>query len=131
MVQKPSCASTPRIAARRDRSPRSTSPPRRYSVVYCDVYACRNVKLTIVVSGMISAVPRQGGAAWAVLQYLLGFRRLGHDVYFVEPIDRESVVPRNVPLAESENAQYFRGVMSACGFERASALLLANTQQAV
>jgi hypothetical protein len=89
------------------------------------------VKLTIVVSGMISAVPRQGGAAWAVLQYLLGFRRLGHDVYFVEPIDRESVVPRNVPLAESENAQYFRGVMSACGFERASALLLANTQQAI
>lgn len=35
---------------------------------------------------MIAATPWQGGASWAVLQYLLGLRRLGCDVYFVEPI---------------------------------------------
>ena len=40
---------------------------------------------TLLFSGMVGAVPRQGGAAWAVLQYLLGFRRLGWDVWFVEP----------------------------------------------
>ena len=34
----------------------------------------------IVVSGMVAADPHQGGAAWAVLQYVLGLRRLGHDV---------------------------------------------------
>jgi hypothetical protein len=46
-------------------------------------------KRTILFSGMIAADPNQGGAAWAVLQYVLGLKRLGHDVYFVEPIDGE------------------------------------------
>lgn len=41
--------------------------------------------MSIVVSGMLAGVPRQGGATWSVLQYLLGLRRLGHDVVFVEP----------------------------------------------
>lgn len=40
----------------------------------------------VIVSGMIAATPWQGGATWAVLQYLLGLRRLGFEVYFVEPI---------------------------------------------
>jgi hypothetical protein len=39
---------------------------------------------TIIVSGMVAAVPAQGGATWAVLQYLLGLQELGHRVYFVE-----------------------------------------------
>ena len=43
--------------------------------------------MRIVVSGMLAGVPRQGGATWAVLQYVLGLRRLGHDVRFVEPVD--------------------------------------------
>src|SRR5438034_598366 len=34
---------------------------------------------------MIAAVPHQGGATWAVLQYLLGFRRLGHAMRFGGP----------------------------------------------
>jgi hypothetical protein len=41
---------------------------------------------TVIVSGMVAATPWQGGASWAVLQYLLGLRRLGCDVYFVEPV---------------------------------------------
>jgi len=45
-----------------------------------------NSKPTILVSGMIAAHPWQGGATWAVLQYVLGFRRLGYEVYLVEPI---------------------------------------------
>jgi len=43
-------------------------------------------RLRVVVSGMLAGVPAQGGAAWAVLQYVLGLRRLGHDVTFVEPV---------------------------------------------
>jgi hypothetical protein len=35
---------------------------------------------------MIAATPGQGGAAWAVLQYLLGLRLLGCEVAFVEPV---------------------------------------------
>jgi hypothetical protein len=42
----------------------------------------------ILVGGMMAGVPRQGGATWAVLQYLLGLRRLGHDVVFVEQVER-------------------------------------------
>ena len=42
--------------------------------------------MRIVVSGMTAGTPGQGGAAWAVLQYVLGLRRLGHDVLLVEPV---------------------------------------------
>jgi hypothetical protein len=40
----------------------------------------------MLLSGMLAGVPGQGGASWAVLQYLLGLRRLGHRVVFVEPV---------------------------------------------
>jgi len=60
-----------------------------------------NHKLTIVVSGMISAVPYQGGATWAVLQYLLGFKELGHEVYFVESLKQTALAPRGVLLEGS------------------------------
>lgn len=83
----------------------------------------RRRSLRILVSGMIGAVPHQGGATWAVLQYMLGFRRLGHDVYFVEPIRREDIKPAG-PLERSPNAAYFRAVMRRFGFSRCAAMLL-------
>lgn len=43
-------------------------------------------RLRVVVAGMIAGVPGQGGAAWAVLQWVLGLRRLGHDVLLLEPV---------------------------------------------
>ena len=47
-------------------------------------------RLRIVVSGTVAAVPGQGGAAWAVAQWVLGLRRLGHDAVLIEqvPADR-------------------------------------------
>lgn len=42
--------------------------------------------MKIVVAGMVSDVPGQGGASWAVLQYVLGLRRLGHEVLLIEPV---------------------------------------------
>jgi hypothetical protein len=68
---------------------------------------------TLIVSGMIAATPWQGGATWAVLQYLLGFRRLGCDVYFVEPIDE--------PCADS--ARYIERVMREFGLDGRWALV--------
>ena len=56
--------------------------------------AQRSEPLRILVSGMIAAVPHHGGATWAVLQYLLGFARLGHDVTFVEQLERRRPRPR-------------------------------------
>ena len=88
-------------------------------------------RLTILLSGMIAAVPHQGGATWAVLQYLLGLKRLGHDVYFVEPVEEAVLRPFGAPLHRSINAAYFRQVMADFGLEGTSALLLAGTQQTV
>lgn len=42
--------------------------------------------LSIAIAGMVAGQPRQGGAAWAVLQYVLGCRDLGHEVTLVEPV---------------------------------------------
>lgn len=44
---------------------------------------------TVIVSGMVAATPGHGGASWAVLQYVLGLRQLGHDAYLVEPVDAD------------------------------------------
>lgn len=84
-------------------------------------------KFTILLSGMIASSPRQGGATWAVLQYLLGLKRLGHEVYFVEPVEQKSLLPAGMSLAQSENAAYFRSVMKGFGLEATATLLLADT----
>jgi hypothetical protein len=88
-------------------------------------------KPTILVSGMIAGVPHQGGATWAILQYLLGFKRLGYDVHFIEPVGEAALRPAGVPLARSENAAYFRRVMAEFGMGQSSTLLLAGTQRPV
>jgi len=88
-------------------------------------------KRTILLSGMIAADPFHGGATWAVLQYLLGFRQLGHDVYFVEPVPEKCLKPADGSLAHSTNAAYFREVMKQFGFEQHSALVRAGTQETV
>jgi len=89
------------------------------------------VKMTILVSGMIAAVPRQGGATWAVLQYLLGFKRLGHDVYLVESLARNALQPYGASLADSRNARYFRSVMAEFGFEQSATLLAEGSRECV
>lgn len=88
-------------------------------------------KLTILFSGMIAGVPHQGGATWAVLQYLLGLRQLGHQAYFVEPVNKASLVPSGSSLTESGNAQYFREVMQDAGLTATSSLLLEETTETV
>ena len=86
-------------------------------------------RATIILSGMIAAEPWQGGATWAVLQYILGFRQLGHEVFFIEPIQPKALRPAGNPLADSENADYFRQVADGFGFRGQSALLLADTRE--
>ena len=88
-------------------------------------------RLTIVLTGMVAAVPRQGGATWAVLQYLLGLRQLGHDVYLVEPLSESDLCPVAASLAASNNARYFREVAAEFGLEAASTMLLQGTRETV
>ena len=41
-----------------------------------------------IVSGALANKPANGGNAWTRLQWVLGLRRLGFEVYFVEQIAR-------------------------------------------
>jgi hypothetical protein len=86
-------------------------------------------RLKILLAGMIAGDPWQGGATWAVLQYLLGLRRLGHDVALVEPVEPGSLSPPGSSLTKSDGAAYFRGLPLLD--DRQAALLLAGTEQTV
>jgi hypothetical protein len=73
----------------------------------------------ILVSGMVSGDPNHGGAAWAVLQYVLGLRELGHDVCLVEPV-RSASMPAATP--------YFLSVVDRFGLRDRAALLDSDTR---
>jgi len=88
-------------------------------------------RLRIVVSGMIAGDPYQGGATWAVLQYVLGLRAMGHDVFLVEPIAPASMRPGGVDLPVSANARYFDAVMTAFDLDGRGALLLQETRETI
>jgi hypothetical protein len=75
----------------------------------------------IIVSGMVAGTPSQGGATWAVLQYVLGLRKLGHDVWLVEPVEQFT----------SHTAGYFRRVVAAFGLDGRASLVKAATQQTI
>jgi hypothetical protein len=75
--------------------------------------------LRILFSGMVAGDPGQGGASWSILQYLLGFRALGHQVRLVEPVDR--LDPRAVA--------YFEQVVGDFGLEGEAALLVRGRRE--
>src|SRR3954454_22883854 len=82
-------------------------------------------RLRIVLSGMVAGDPHQGGATWAVLQYALGLRRLGHDVLLVEPVKPAAAT------ADSPRATYFRRIVADSGFAGRAALLAAGTRATI
>jgi hypothetical protein len=44
--------------------------------------------MRIVIAGTAAGVSGQAGASWAMLQYVIGLRDLGHDVWLIEPVER-------------------------------------------
>lgn len=81
--------------------------------------------LNIVVSGMIAADPYQGGATWAVLQYVLGLREMGHRVCFVEPLPAGSIRPAEIAdPGTSVNVRYFKHVVETFRLNGVAALIL-------
>lgn len=87
--------------------------------------------LRILFGGAFARVPGQGGLAWVVLQYVLGLRRLGHEVLLVEPLTATDLRPAGASLGESENAADFLRVVRAFGLEGSAALILTGGEQAV
>ena len=88
-------------------------------------------RLTILFAGMIAADSQHGGASWAVLQYLLGFRQLGHHVYFVEPVSLSKLRPASADLVRTAAGLRFQRLVAAFEFANHSAMLLEGTTQTV
>ena len=88
-------------------------------------------RLRILVAGMIAADAGQGGAAWAVMQYVLGFRQLGHHVCFVEPIPRSKLRTCSASFASSDVARRFSRIAKAFGLTESAALLLDGSTDTV
>lgn len=78
-------------------------------------------RLRILFSGMVAGDPEQGGASWAVLQYVLGLRALGHDVYLVEPVDR----------LEQRSVDYFANLVRDFDLAGHAALLVRGGTESV
>jgi hypothetical protein len=85
----------------------------------------------VLFSGSIAGHPLgYGGNTWAFLQWLLGFRRLGFDVYYVEERRAGTSVDESqkpVPLMDSASGRYFRQVMERFDLGDRAALLEAGT----
>jgi hypothetical protein len=81
---------------------------------------------TVIVSGVIANKPHNGGAAWTRLNWILGLRRLGCDVIFVEQIAPEACVDemgRPTSFSGSANLRHFAGTIERFGLSGRSALL--------
>ena len=87
--------------------------------------------MKIVFAGMVAADAAQGGATWAVLQYVLGLKQLRHEVCLIEPIARPKLRARGAALARSGAARRFQHVASAFGLTTSAALLLEGTTETV
>lgn len=76
----------------------------------------RNAK--IVLLGMMSKMP-VAGAIWGTLHYLIGFRRLGFDVYYVEAHARtpSMFMERGVDNASERAAAFIAKVMQRFGLD--------------
>jgi hypothetical protein len=81
----------------------------------------------ILIAGALAQHPLgSAGYAWAFLQYVLGFRRLGFDTYYVEHIASDKCVDDEwhpAPFASSANARFFSAVAERFGFGDHAALL--------
>jgi hypothetical protein len=94
-----------------------------------------SARLRILLSGMVAGEPHQGGASWAVLQYLAGLEDLGHEVMLVEPVPAAALDPgrrvveyfESLPLVEGRAALLVRGTERTAGVPYAEVLEFARS----
>jgi hypothetical protein len=86
----------------------------------------------IIVAGALANKYRNGGGAWERMSWVVGLRRLGFEVCFVEQIAPAACVDAAgaaVGLASSVNLEWFRSVINWFGVAKESALALAGAEQ--
>lgn len=83
-----------------------------------------NSSLRIIVTGLIAQHPQLGGITWHYLQYLLGLKQLGHDVYYFEdsgehPYNLDGGRSGNDWIASNctYNTSYLSRIMTRFGLE--------------
>src|SRR6516162_116390 len=95
----------------------------------CRVGLCKwrgRMPKTIVIAGSVAQKPRHGGHTWVFLQYLLGFRRLGWEVLFLDQLEPEMCIDEDgwpCTLEQSVNLRYVLEVMEHFGLKGAVAVL--------
>ncbi len=85
--------------------------------------------MRILLSGMLAGIPGHGGATWAALQYVLGLRRLGHDVFFIEPIEAAPALGTRAELGRTQTGRYFRRLRRAYHLAPWAGMILAGTRE--
>lgn len=81
---------------------------------------------SIAIAGSLAQKPGRGGHSWVFLQYLLGFRKLGWDVLFIDRLEPDMCIDeegRRAVLGDSWNLRYLAEVMCRFGLDRRWAVL--------
>jgi hypothetical protein len=89
---------------------------------------------TAIVSGALANKPLNGGEAWVRLSWVLGLRRLGFDVFFVEQLQASACVDdagAATDFADSANRAYFESVIGEFGLSERAGLLWDGGREAV
>jgi len=84
---------------------------------------------TIVIAGSIAQKPWHGGHTWVFLQYLLGFKKLGWDILFLDRLESGMCVDSAGTPCSTENSvnvPYFLQVMEGFGLNGAYSLACDN-----
>ena len=92
------------------------------------------VKGTIAVGGSLAQRPHKAGHTWVFMQYLLGFRRLGWDVLFLDRLEPGmSVGPDGElsPWRSSVSTRYLKDVMDRFGLGGSWSLFLDGGREVV
>jgi hypothetical protein len=81
---------------------------------------------SIVIAGSLAQKPGRGGHTWVLLQYLLGFMKLGWDVTFLDRLEPDMCTDETgapARIDRSANIRYFVEVMRRFGLEGRYGLL--------
>jgi hypothetical protein len=81
---------------------------------------------TAIISGALANKPLNGGNAWTRLSWVLGFQKLGFEVYFVEQIDSGKCVDAEGAVTAFEgsiNVAYFKQTLERFGLGQQCSLI--------
>jgi hypothetical protein len=84
-------------------------------------FEARTMTQSLVIAGALAQKPRIAGHTWVLLQYLLGFRRLGWGTLFVDYLEPSLCVDgagRSCDLDSSDNLRYVLDVVRTFGLEQ-------------